>query len=298
MEQQEKKSDKPKASFKKKLLLVSTGLLTTGLLSYFGWQYWKKKKEDTNVDAGNDENSSQNESPSEPVPPLKPIANDGFPLKKGSKGANVKLFQQSLIAKYGKSIMPKYGADGDFGSEMVAALKKVGLPETIDETTFNVFVKGSSPDPANVAQQFYDALNKQDLNTTLNLLKKLRNPADYKAVSDKFTELRLKGTRQTLVNGLMSSFPDDRIKQMISLQLTKIGLKYDGNKWSLSGFDGVRQIITICPSKVWRTPNECVDVPAKMVLGTHIAKRGGYILFENDNQHFIVPSKHVEQYNQ
>jgi hypothetical protein len=31
---------------------------------------------------------------------------------------------QSLIAKYGKSILPKYGADGDFGTEAANALKK------------------------------------------------------------------------------------------------------------------------------------------------------------------------------
>lgn len=44
-------------------------------------------------------------------------------LKKGSKGTVVKYVQLALIEIYGYEL-PKYGADGDFGNETVAAVKK------------------------------------------------------------------------------------------------------------------------------------------------------------------------------
>jgi hypothetical protein len=42
--------------------------------------------------------------------------NDNFPLKKGSKGDNVRRLQNALL-KLNPSALPKYGADGDFGNE-------------------------------------------------------------------------------------------------------------------------------------------------------------------------------------
>jgi hypothetical protein len=41
--------------------------------------------------------------------------------------------QEALIAKYGKQILPRYGADGDFGSEMAAALKKLKFPQQLNK---------------------------------------------------------------------------------------------------------------------------------------------------------------------
>lgn len=48
--------------------------------------------------------------------------NDTFPLKKGSYGNNVRRLQTAL-KKINPSALPKYGVDGDFGSETEAALK-------------------------------------------------------------------------------------------------------------------------------------------------------------------------------
>lgn len=50
---------------------------------------------------------------------------NGFPLKKGSKGSLVKQLQTALIAAYGTSILPKYGADGDWGTETDTAMQKM-----------------------------------------------------------------------------------------------------------------------------------------------------------------------------
>ena len=48
--------------------------------------------------------------------------NDSFPLKKGSYGNNVRRLQTAL-KKINPAALPKYGVDGDFGSETEAALK-------------------------------------------------------------------------------------------------------------------------------------------------------------------------------
>ena len=47
-----------------------------------------------------------------------------FPLQKGSKGDCVKQLQQALINAFGKAVLPKYGADKDWGSETDKAVKE------------------------------------------------------------------------------------------------------------------------------------------------------------------------------
>lgn len=288
----------PKSN-KKKLVFIGLGIAGTAALSYFGWQYWKKKKsqseEDTNDDAP--EIPSGNSTSYIPKPKTAPSRNDSFPLKKGSKGANVKALQQVLLAKLGKDSLGKAGADGDFGSKTEAALAKAGLPASIDETTFNVLLKGSSPDPSSTASQLYAAATKRDFNKVISLLKTMRNTSDYQAVGEVFKNYRINGVRQTLVNGLLNSFPDEKQKQAIRLAFSNMGLKYDGSKWSLSGFDGRRLLLTNRATKVWKNPKTAVPVPANMVLGREIEKRAGYTLFENDKQLFLVQSQHVNYHN-
>jgi len=50
----------------------------------------------------------------------------------GSKGENVRKLQQLLIDTFGAAILPKYGADGQYGNETRAALVSKGFPTTID----------------------------------------------------------------------------------------------------------------------------------------------------------------------
>ena len=58
-----------------------------------------------------------------PTPSPDPTPSKSHPtLKKGSKGASVKEMQQLLIKKGYK--LPKYGADGDFGTETLNAVKQ------------------------------------------------------------------------------------------------------------------------------------------------------------------------------
>ncbi len=69
--------------------------------------------------------------------PIKPSdapvisAGDNFPLKKGSRGARVTQVQ-SIFLKIDKKLLPKFGADGDFGSETEEAISKILGKKTID----------------------------------------------------------------------------------------------------------------------------------------------------------------------
>jgi hypothetical protein len=290
-----------KPNKKKKFLLIGLGVAGAGLLSYFGWEYYQKKK--NNKDDGSD---SSSDADTKQVVPQKSTftpnfftqqqkRNDDFPLKKGSKGAKVKALQDALIAKNGKEILPHYGADGDFGSEMVTALKKLNLPDTIDESTYNVIVQSSTSsfNASALAKALYkDAVNKNIIGV-INSLKKLRTKDDYTAVSNEFKKFSLRGVSQTLVNGLLGSFTDENQKQQIRLEFSRIGLKYDGTKWSLAGLDGFK-VMTAQPTIVWRTPKEGAKVPAQMILGTEIANSNGFTLFENNGKKFIVKTSTIK----
>ena len=300
---QTKPSD-AKKSGGKKWLLLGLSVAATGALSYFGFQYWKKHKQATDG-SNNDVPDTNEETKSTYSPPkTKPhtqateTITDAFPLIKGSKGNNVKAFQEALIKKYGKAILPKYGADSDFGSELVTALKKVGLPESINETTFLLIVKGAGIDHTSVAKELYNSAMSKNFTKAIGLLKTLRNAEDYKTVSDTFVTYRIGGVRQTLVNGMLNSFSDAKQRDAIRLVFSTMGLKYDGNKWSLSGIDtDSNLVITIQGTQVWKNPNASVKVPANMLLGKAITTRGSFTLFENEQQYFLVPTKYIKEYN-
>ncbi len=310
-------SEKPfsKKAKKKKIILLSVGLGAAGILGYFGWQHFKKKKSESKNDEVDKILAPKITEPvytrpdtipkpkyklkKEPVYiptiPVTPKERDDFPLKRGSKGDKVKLLQQALLDNYGKSILPRYGADGDFGSEMLVALKKLNLPSTVDENVFNVLVKGSGTNTTkdDTAKQLYDAAIAKNLSKVMTLLKKIRNKDDYSTVSSSFKTYRINGVRQTLVNGLLNSFTDEKQKQQIRLEFTRMGLQYDGNKWSLSGLDGIA-IITKQSTMVWKDAQTGVQVPGNMVLGNEVATRLSYTLFENKGQYYLVKTNSIK----
>jgi hypothetical protein len=298
---------------KKKIIVTSVAVGAAGILGYFGWQYLKKNKQ---VAKGDLESlirqvpSSYNEAEVtapvsnaiKPKPKSKSsyaqpiiLKTDDFPLSKGSKGDNVKALQEALITKYGKSILPKYGADGDFGSETIQALIKAGLPGTISQSTFNVLVQssGTITNPSEIGKALYDATIGKNFNSVITLLKKLKNTSEYSTAGEVFKQNRINGVRQTIVNGLLNVFTTEDQKQKIRFEFLRIGLQYDGSKWSLSGLDGL-PLVTVRPTKVWLSASQSVSVPAKMVLGNEINKRLDYTLFENKGQYFLVPTKTVK----
>jgi hypothetical protein len=277
----------------KKILLVGLGIAATGTLGYFGYQWWNKRKQSTN------ENESMPEMDLTPPAknsfslPAAPKRNDDFPLKKGSKGARVKQVQEVLLAKLGKDALGKAGADGDFGSKTEAALIKAGYPSTIDESTFNVMTQGETLDASTSAKELYSAAIIKNFTGAIKALQKLKSKDDYTTVSDDFkTNYRIGGVRQTLVNGMLNSFADEKQKQAIRLQFTRMGLNYDGKKWSLSGIES-SSIITKHATLVWVHQKKAIKVPANMVLGKEVAQKGNHTLFENNGKHFLVETKTI-----
>ncbi len=208
----------------------------------------------------------------------------------------MRLLQQVLIGKYGKSILPKYGADGDFGSETAAALQKAGLPDTINESTFNVLIKGIKPDMATIGIELHRAAIAKDYNKVIALLKQMQSVDDYSQANEVFKENRLGSVRQTIVNGLLNTFTSTAQKEVIRLEFLRMGLQFDGSIWSLSGFDG-RPIVTNEATTVWINATEGVKVPARMVLGNEVSKRLDYTLFENNGKYFLVSTKSIQYLN-
>lgn len=275
----------------KKILLVGLSVAATGIVGYFGYQWWKSKRATAAEDLPElDLNPPDNTSF---TPPSAPLRNDEFPLKKGSKGARVKQLQQALIDKHGRQVLPKYGADGDFGNEMVAALTKQNYPASIDENTFHVIVQAGGLDANATATELYTAATKKDFTNAIKSLQKLKSKEDYTRVSEIFkNNYRIAGVRQTLVNGMLGSFSNEQQKQAIRLQFTRMGLNYDGSKWSLSGLD-TSGIITTQATIVWEHARKGIKVPANMVLGKEVDQKGSYTLFENNGKRFLVETKTI-----
>jgi hypothetical protein len=99
--------------------IIAGALAVLGI--YLIYRYYKKPKDATST------------TPVEPPPVYVPSTDpkDSYPLKKGSKGANVESLQK-LLLKIDSTLLPKFGADGDFGSETEAAVKKLLNKVTVD----------------------------------------------------------------------------------------------------------------------------------------------------------------------
>ncbi len=309
---QKQDTTQPKKRNFKKAILIGLGVAATAVGGFFGWKALTKKKDEPSLDLEEETLSPQtsftptktsSQSSSSFTPPPPPVKRDDFPLKKGSKGERVKTFQLALISKHGKTILPKYGADGDFGSEVQAALIKLGLPTTVDENTFNVLVQTPSEDPAVLAKKLYEAATSKNFASAIDSLKKIKTTSEYSSVSEKFKEYRISsGVRKTLVTGMLDTFKSASEQDAIRLEFLRMGLKYDGTKWSiptLSGNDQGRFLITVEPTELIDLKHKIkVKVPAKTVVGHFILTKNNYTLFKTleKNKKLIVKSKSVTFY--
>jgi hypothetical protein len=99
--------------------LVGGIMLIAG--AYFVYRYFKGAKPKVQKPV---ELSDFSNPPSPSIP-------SSFPLKKGSKGAKV-LELQKAIMSINPKLLPKFGADGDFGSETELAVSRMLGKKTID----------------------------------------------------------------------------------------------------------------------------------------------------------------------
>ncbi len=303
MEQTDKKKKK------KRILLIGLGTITTGVLGFFGWQWWKDRKANkqqsqqgnastpgANTPASNGGGSySPPQDTSSYRSSYRAPSSGGssdFPLKKGSRGTKVKALQEALISKYGASILPRYGADGDFGNEVATALAKEGLPSQIDESTFNALTGGSngnsgnngggsntnsSVDAKSISDNLYNAIENSDFNGALAALKQMHSVDDYKAVNTQFETHRFWFVRKTIVTALLDTFTDESQKVKLRLELTRIGLKYDGSKFSLSGIP--YKLITRRDTLVTDKNGNATPAAANLLLGYPIGIRDSWVYF-------------------
>ena len=305
MEQTDKKKKK------RKILFIGLGTITTGVLGFFGWQWWKDHKANkqqsqaaSNSGAGINNSGSAYSSANNgggTYPPAQDTSSyrssyrapssggSGFPLRKGSRGAKVKALQEVLISKYGASVLPRYGADGDFGNEVAAALAKEGLPSVIDESTYNALTGGnsnnsgsdgsgsSSVDAKSIGDNLYNAIENSDFNGAMAALKQMNSVDDYKAVNAQFETHRFWFVRKTIVTALLDTFTDESQKVKIRLELTRIGLKYDGSKFSLSGIP--YKLITRRDTVVTDKNGNGTPAAAKVLLGYPIGIRDSWVYF-------------------
>jgi hypothetical protein len=224
-----------------------------------------------------------------------------FPLKKGSRGPKVRQLQLALITKYGKSILPKYGADGSFGNETMAALNKLkdqGILASamIDENMFNILTADAGNNMRQTGSDLYDAAQANDYHKAIPLLQNLKNTDDYKAANTAFKSRSFSG-RISLLSGMFNAFKEKSQRDNLRILFGGMGLHYDkkNGEWSLpslSGYGGPG-IITIEPTIVWINTHHKINVPARMVLGNEVCRHLNYCLFENAGDYFMVPEKSI-----
>jgi peptidoglycan hydrolase-like protein with peptidoglycan-binding domain len=237
----------------KKVVLYGLGTLALGTLAFFGIKHFIKPKNNETTDQTDNETDTEKtvQTPAYNKPRTSlPTANvsDAFPLRLGSKGDKVRSLQQALIRAYGAGILAKFGADGQFGKELQSALRSKGYGVPLSESDYNKITakkeEAQTPppplvtfDPAAIAKAIYNAILIKDFNTTITLLKAIKNTTDYSLVSEQLkNNYRIAGVRQTLVNASLNTFTESSQKLKVQEAFKNMGLKYDGTKWSLRGF--------------------------------------------------------------
>lgn len=229
----------------KRVLWYGLGTLALGTLAFFGIKFFKKpKKQNNDNDEENNELDTKKSVPADATnksTPHLPAAanNDAFPLHMGSKGTKVRILQDALIRTFGVGILARFGPDGYFGNELASALKSKGYALPLQEADFKKITdppkqEALKPfDPAAIAKGIYNAILAKDYNSAIILLKSIGNTTNYSLVSEEFKRYFIGGVRQTLVNGMLNSFDEKSQKDTTKRVFVSMGLKYDGQKWSV-----------------------------------------------------------------
>jgi hypothetical protein len=247
--------------------IVLSGAAAIGGLGYYIFRPKKgKDEEETNVFDENSKKAIRVTPDYAPAPTVTSnTASSGFPLRKGSKGEYVRNLQNALITNFpDENPLPKYGADGDWGSEVQNFLEKKNLLTSIDRTTYTDYITGNfptkgatktiTPDPATttasspsgiknlvksvipayvtdpsvrIGWQLWDTAKAKNLPATIALLQKLKSTTQYKSASSGFQyrPWELPFRKFTLVSGLFAAFTTQSEKNLIRKELHNMGLK-------------------------------------------------------------------------
>lgn len=221
--------------------------------------------------------------------------NDAFPLKRGSRGANVRALQQALL-----KTSPTLIVDGQFGVQTATALTKAGLPEIVDASQFANITSSDALhvvfNPALLAQDLYKASQGKNLPTAISILVQIKSPSEYSAVNEYYKKQSF--ISKTIVTDLLDySFQDDELAQeQIRKQFLRIGLKVNSSgTWSLQGVKLYRDLITITHSVVTDSKGNKIPVRKSTILGDEINVQDGMTWFRSvDNSVLKVPTQDVK----
>lgn len=258
----------------KKAILIGLGTVVVGTLTFFGIQFYNNKQKRENKNDNNNNNDGDGEdkparqtqsntgsskgtaaapkNPANHKPDTGLPANHAlpsFPLVIGAKGEKVRTLQLAIINRYGASVLPKYGADGWFGKELASALRARGYTVPLPETSYKEITEGKTEqnqtpapppdtlttfDATSAAKLLFMACQMVDFASAMTVLKTIKNTTDYALTNELFKNYLLRGVRQTIVNAVLSTFLESSQKQQVQTALKNIGLKYDGQKWSIN----------------------------------------------------------------
>lgn len=279
------------AQKKNKLILLGLGVVAVGTGGYFIFKHLEAKKnriKSTNFEQIN----FLPESVTTNLPNTSTVSPSGFPLKRGSRGALVKQIQQALINKYGSNILPRFGADGDFGSETEKALRLKNLPINISPEAYSSILrnggnqsnKGGVQNSLNnkklIAKGLHVGITRDNFQLALTELKKIKSVPAYLSVSNIFKLVRINGVRKTIVNALLTRFSSSHEKKLLNAQFSKIGLKFNGSRWSLNGLNSISsQVISTKPCEVWNVYGESMKVASDTILGEFLSTGNGITEF-------------------
>ncbi|PHR45470.1 MAG: hypothetical protein COA32_13595 [Fluviicola sp.] len=294
---------------KTKYVLIGLGVVAVGTGAYFYFQHQKKKNKTDDFKKAFESNNIQLPESIAPSRPSKSSKNgsSGFPLKKGSRGTLVKNLQNALIKKYGSSILPRYGADGQFGSETQNALKSKGHPTVVDSQTFTQIVLGagsSSTDSAptsaissasQISSMLHSAIDSDNFSKAIAALNNITSVSKYSEVNAIFKQTRVGLVRMTIVTALLEEFNASSQKKKLNEEFYRMGLKYNGSHWSLSGLNGaINQLVTIKPTKVWNSEGQSLQVPKATILGEYMdAVNGATEFITLDGKRLFAPTNAI-----
>lgn len=289
------KQGKKKKLTPKRVFLYTLGLGVIGGAVYLGRQYYKRKAQSA-ADA-----TEPKENATTSIFNIFSSGGDSFPLKRGSKGPRVSKLQQALQKLVGQDAMAKFGGiDGVFGSGTEGALKLAGFGKTVSEAMFHQIVNNIPTvvfDPQSFATKLSLSAGRRRINEVVGLLQQIKDATQYSAANEAFK--RIGFVSRTIVTHLLDlSFAhDENAKQQIRAQFLRIGLKLDPttSKWSLQGFAGFKDIVTLIDTYVVDQQKNKLRVKRNTILGDEKETRNGMTLFRAlDNSYAAVPSDHVK----
>ncbi len=154
-------------------------------------------------------------------------------------------------------------------------------------------------EPGSVAKQLFDQALKRSIEGVLTILSQIQNTDDYQQVNEAYKIETDKRTmvKQTIVTSLLDRYfsGNPKAKDRIKAEFLRIGLKLTPQgKWSLSGFEKRKDLITNVPTFVTDWMGNRIPVKPETILGEAQSTSNGMTRFQGlDGKIYKVPDRDV-----